>query len=297
MYFCAIFLLPIRFVHLIGGIIVCCIIAQVAMIGFNPKNGLTGLRRIFMRSVIQSLARSALFALGFYKIDYKKLNISDYDPTYPKTEVLKNESTHAPIVISNHVSWIDILIHMASDNSPSFLAKKAVGSMPLVGPIARGIQCIFVERESKDERGNVVAELKERVEKVAANPVNIPPVLIFPEGTTTNGEYLISFKKGAFINFSPVKIYGIQYTNKNFSPAFDTLGMGNGLLFTLLQLNNSVTFSDFGTFDPEYLNLKEEDDWKIYARKVKNVMLKALDLKNSEQGYTDNVVYSKAIGA
>jgi lysophosphatidylcholine acyltransferase/lyso-PAF acetyltransferase len=25
-----------------------------------------------------------------------------------------------------------------------------------------------------------------------------PPVMIFPEGTTTNGKYLISFKKGAF---------------------------------------------------------------------------------------------------
>ena len=186
---------------------------------------------------------------------------------------------------------------MTSDECPSFLAKKSVASYPLIGSIARGIQSIFVQRDSKDERGGVVTQLKERVEKVMADPENTPPVLIFPEGTTTNGEYMISFKKGAFLNFAPVKIYGIKYTKKNYSPAYDTLGLGNTLLFTLLQLYNTATIHDLGVFHPEYLNLKEEDDWKIYARKVKDVMLKALDLKNSEMGYLDNVTYSKTLGS
>ena len=38
-----------------------------------------------------------------------------------------------------------------------------------------------------------------------------PPILIFPEGTTTTGNYRISFKKGAFAHMFPVKIFGLKY--------------------------------------------------------------------------------------
>ena len=34
-----------------------------------------------------------------------------------------------------------------------------------------------------------------------------PPVMIFPEGCTTNEKYLIKFKKGAFASLRPVKPY------------------------------------------------------------------------------------------
>ena len=38
--------------------------------------------------------------------------------------------------------------------------------------------------------------------------------MIFPEACTSNGEYLISFKKGAFANLKPVK----PYINRTVSP-------------------------------------------------------------------------------
>ena len=31
------------------------------------------------------------------------------------------------------------------------------------------------------------------------------PILIFPEGCSTNGKYMIQFKKGAFFSLKPVK--------------------------------------------------------------------------------------------
>ena len=34
-------------------------------------------------------------------------------------------------------------------------------------------------------------------------------VILFPEGTTTNGKYVIEFKKGAFLPKMAIKIYAI----------------------------------------------------------------------------------------
>lgn len=54
--------------------------------------------------------------------------------------------------------------------------------------------------------------------------------------------------------------------------------------------------TEFDTFYPDHLNLKNEDDWEIYARKLKNIMLTAMpDKKNSESGFRDLKEYKKLI--
>ena len=40
---------------------------------------------------------------------------------------------------------------------------------------------------------------------------NMIPLNAFPEGTTSNGEQLLTFKKGSFTTFTPVKILCIKY--------------------------------------------------------------------------------------
>jgi lysophosphatidylcholine acyltransferase/lyso-PAF acetyltransferase len=40
---------------------------------------------------------------------------------------------------------------------------------------------------------------------------NFPPIVIYPEGTTTNGKHIISFKKGAFEAFFPIKMFLLNY--------------------------------------------------------------------------------------
>jgi len=184
---------------------------------------------------------------------------------------------------------------MASPECPSFMAKHEVERYPLVGPIAQGLQCLFVERENKDARGGIVTALKDRIENFEKNPATVPQVLIYPEGTTSNGEYILSFKKGAFANLTPVKIYGLQYTKESYSPAFDSLAIGRSFLFTLLQLYNSVTIHDMGVYDPEHLNLKSEEDWTVYAKKVKDIMVNAMGYKQCEMGFADKTAYYKTL--
>lgn len=63
---------------------------------------------------------------------------------------------------------------------------------------------------------------------------------------------------------------------------------------SLVQLKNNIEYIEFDTFYPEYLGLNhdKEDDWKIYANKIKEIMLKAMPgVKNSESGYRDCKAY------
>jgi lysophosphatidylcholine acyltransferase/lyso-PAF acetyltransferase len=294
-YFCALFLLPLRIILFLVSTASCCLLIRIFLIGCKNYDQISFIRKLLIKSSSQILARSCLYSFGFYYINHVKVDISSLDPTYPRTAILQNEGRPAPIIASNHISWIDIFLHMTTMESPGYLAKHDVANYPLIGTIAKGLQTLFVQRESKEHRDDVVIRLKERINKFEKNPLTTSQVLIFPEGTTTNGEYIISFKKGAFSNLTPLKLYAIKYNKKNYSPAFDSLELGRSFLFTLTQFYNSVTLYDLGVYYPDHLKLKSEDDWQIYANKVKDIFLKVLNAKSSEMGFGDKMVYYKTL--
>jgi len=295
MYFCALFIFPFRVILFLVSTISCCVFIRIFLIGTKNYDEISFIRKILIKSSSQILARSCLYSFGFYWIKHVKLDISSVDPTYPRTAILQNEGRPAPVIVSNHISWIDIFLHMTTLESPGYLSKSDVANYPFIGTIAKGLQTLFVERENKEHRDDVVIRLKQRIEKFEKNPLTTSQVLIFPEGTTTNGEYMISFKKGAFSNLTPLKIYAIKYTKSNYSPSFDSLELGRSFLFTLLQFYNSVTLYDLGVYYPDHLKLKTENDWQIYANKIKDIYLKVLNVKSSELGFGDKMTYYKTI--
>ena len=114
-------------------------------------------------------------------------------------------------ILSNHVSWLDILVHMAYSTCPAFVAKASVRSAPLVGSIADALGCIFVERErsSADKAtGGSSALIRERMLQNAAVECGTPSptLLLFPEGTTSNGSFLLSFHRSAFLAGEPLRL-------------------------------------------------------------------------------------------
>jgi len=295
MYFCAVFLLPFRLILFTSATALCAALVKVCLIGKKFGDDVSFIRKLLIKTVCQILARTCLFALGFHWIKTVHTEITAHSPTYPRVNALKNQNRPAPLILSNHVSWVDIFIYMTSLECPGFLAKSDVADYPLVGTIAKGLQAIFVQRESKENRDDVVIKLKQRIKKFEEDPVTTSQVLIFPEGTTTNGEYIISFKKGAFTNLTPLKLYGVRYESKTYSPAFDSLGIGLSFLFTLCQLHNPVTRYDLGVFYPDHLKLKSEDDWQVYANSVKEVYVNLLGLKSSDLGFSDKMTYYKTL--
>jgi 1-acyl-sn-glycerol-3-phosphate acyltransferase len=97
------------------------------------------------------------------------------------------------ILVGNHISYLDIIVLFAVAPNSVFLAKSEVSRWPIIGPAARKIGTIFVQRESKESRG----KSKMKVEELLLRPNAQTQIAVFPSGTTTLREEKI-WKKGLF---------------------------------------------------------------------------------------------------
>jgi 1-acyl-sn-glycerol-3-phosphate acyltransferase len=86
------------------------------------------------------------------------------------------------LVVSNHLSYIDILV-LSAAMPCFFVAKIEIGGWPFFGKAARLGGTIFIDRSSLASANSVAAQMTERLKL----PI---PVLLFPEGTSTYGEVL-----------------------------------------------------------------------------------------------------------
>ena len=51
------------------------------------------------------------------------------------------------------------------------------------------------------------------------------PLILFPEGCTTNNTELVAFKRGAFFGLNAVKPIALKYYSPFFSPSHDILNV------------------------------------------------------------------------
>lgn len=71
--------------------------------------------------------------------------------------------------------------------------------------------CLYVDRTASGG-GRVSDAVVQRMTDMAAGRLpGARPLLLFPEGTTTNGSYLLPFKTGAFLAGLPVRPVVIRY--------------------------------------------------------------------------------------
>ena len=93
-------------------------------------------------------------------------------------------------MMSNHLSYIDIWM-IPKYALTVFVAKAEVKRMPLVGWGASAVNTVYVDRSSKESRAATKNEIAERLRKGRS-------VIIFPEGTTGDGNGLLPLKPGMF---------------------------------------------------------------------------------------------------
>ena len=68
---------------------------------------------------------------------------------------------------------------------PGFIADNHVREVPSVGQIATAVGTLFLNRSDKNNRSAIFKQIIERQER--SEKGEAPPLLIFPEGASTNG--------------------------------------------------------------------------------------------------------------
>lgn len=94
------------------------------------------------------------------------------------------------LMVSNHVSWFDI-VSIGSLIPVSFVAKKEVKTWPLFGQLANLQRTVFVDRRPGRHTAHTSNQLADRL---AAGD----RLVLFAEGTTTDGTRLLPFKSSLF---------------------------------------------------------------------------------------------------
>ena len=90
------------------------------------------------------------------------------------------------LLISNHLSYLDILV-LSSITPAVFVSKHDVKYWPVFGQFAVLAGTVFVDRRQRFQVGQVNDEITAALNQSAL-------VVLFPEGTSTNGQTLLPFK-------------------------------------------------------------------------------------------------------
>ncbi len=101
------------------------------------------------------------------------------------------------LIVSNHVSWLDIPV-ISAVAPVSFVAKKEVGGWPFVSSLARLQRTVFVDRQ---RRTAAAASANEIADRLASGD----KLVLFAEGTSSDGNRLLPFKTSLFAAAKPPK--------------------------------------------------------------------------------------------
>jgi lyso-ornithine lipid O-acyltransferase len=102
---------------------------------------------------------------------------------------------HGVLLISNHVSWLDITV-LSAVAPVSFVAKQEVASWPFVSWLAKLQRSVFVDRTRRTE---VTAKANEILSRLEAGD----HVVLFAEGTSSDGNSVVPFKTPLFAAAKP----------------------------------------------------------------------------------------------
>ena len=179
----------------------------------------------------------------------------------------------------------------------SFLAKKAVRHYPWIGKVAESVQCVFITRgDTKEKKAEAMQIIKER--QMLAEKGITPPILIYPEGATTNGEALVYFNKGAFASLRSVQPIVIKYWSlNNIKASQDVLGLANHLNVIGMAIAIKQQVIELPVFTPNDYFWKhhwkegKEEKWEAFARVVRQFMAEIGEFKLSDLTMQDKFEY------
>jgi len=128
-------------------------------------------------------------------------------------EKLADDPRHF-MIIANHMSYLDVMV-IASRLPSLFVTSVEIENTPLLGTVCRAGGSYFVERRNRTK----LAQELDSLGQVLKDGVNL---VIFPEGTSSDGEGVLPFKKSLFASAvrasTPVLPLCLRYLSANGKP-------------------------------------------------------------------------------
>ncbi|XP_043715963.1 lysophospholipid acyltransferase LPEAT2-like isoform X2 [Telopea speciosissima] len=191
----------------------------------------------------------------------------------------------APIVVSNHVSYVEPIFFFY-ELFPTIVASESHDAIPFVGTIIRAMQVVYVNRFSASSRKQAVSEIKRK-----ASCDDYPRVLLFPEGTTTNGRVLIAFQLGAFIPGYPIQPVVVRYPHVHFDQSWGYISLVKLMFRMFTQFHNFM--------EVEYLSIvspleNQKESAAHFAERTSYTIASALNVVQTSHAYGDLLLLTKA---
>lgn len=248
--------------------------------------------RAFLKSAILILWTILLFPAVWLSFLCKKYTLRDrlmqiYSATaliiigFSVNRVGELSSKRPLLVVSNHLSYIDILL-ISRFIPARFTPKKEIAGWPIIGTICSITGSIFVDRRSSQ----IVDVKKPLREKLEQGDV----VSLFPEATTGNGIHMLPFKSGFFslaeeiqgdtpLYIQPV---AICYTRLNRLPIDSTQWPLIAWYGDMSLLPHVLTLLTLGSIHAELhflepVNINEFNDRKALAKHCHDVIENTLE--------------------
>jgi len=143
-----------------------------------------------------------------------------------------------------------------------------------------------VDRFSQASRKNAVHEIKRK-----ASCDKFPRLLLFPEGTTTNGKVLISFQLGAFIPGYPIQPVVVRYPHVHFDQSWGNISLLMLMFRMFTQFHN---FMEVEYLPVIYPNENQKQNAVRLSKKTSNAIATSLNVVQTSHSYGDLMILNRA---
>jgi len=112
------------------------------------------------------------------------------------------------LIVGNHISWLDIIV-LGQYAPGCFAAKSEIAGWPVIGYLSRQAGTVFIRRGDKKQ-------ILQTTESMAWQLRQGGNILVFPEGTTTDGSAVLDFHASLFqpalLTKSTVQPVAVRYS-------------------------------------------------------------------------------------
>jgi len=191
-------LLPVRIIVLITCVLLGWFCARLGLIGMDETRPASGFRRILQRF-------NYMIARFIFRVCFGFISPKIIGDLLPLKDV--------PVVVAApHTSFFDVWIvcWLEKKGFCSAIVREESKDTPFLGTLFRFAQMFFVRR-------SCTASRQETLNTIVSNSQDMAwgTLIIFPEGTTSNGSSLLPFKRGGFqTGIRSVQPVVLRYPNR-----------------------------------------------------------------------------------